>query len=153
VLWHFAAAFVLAAILYVGLFMTDQHLRTRRGPWEVTFHATPGEDPRLTINQHSLGVTNLQIEFPGAHSDPVDGMIQFHTPEQAVPMGRVKYEDLTYLPGVVTLEVFEHEIELLPRILYLNRQAHPWRSNTRIQLRPEDRPSPLGEPLPRKRRY
>jgi hypothetical protein len=153
VLWHFAAAFVLAALLYAGLFLTDQHLRTRRGPWEVRFHATPGEDPWLTINQPSLGLTNILIEFPGERSDPVDALVRFHTPEQTIPMGQVKYEDLTYLPGVVTLEVFEHEIELLPRVLYLNRQAQPWRSNARIQLRPEDRPPAMGEPLPRKGRY
>jgi hypothetical protein len=153
VLWHFAAAFLLAAILYAAGFFTDQHLRTRRGPWEVTFSAQPGEHPRLTIQQPALGVTNLHLEFPGAIADAAHGTVRFHAPEQPVPFGHVKYEDLTYLPGVVTLELFGHEVELLPRVLYLNRQAQPWRSDTTIELHPEDRPPTLDEPLPRKPRY
>jgi hypothetical protein len=153
VLWHFLAAFLLAAILYAGVFLTDQHLRTRRGPWEVTFTARPGESPQLTIHQPALGLAHVQIRFPGETVDPVDETVRFAVPEQPVPIGRVKYEDLTYLPGVVTLELFGHEIELLPRVLYLNRQAQPWRSEAILHLHPEDRPATLEEPLPKKRRY
>jgi hypothetical protein len=153
VLWHFLAAFLLAAIVYSVVFFVDYQLRTRRGPWEVTFTVQPGDTPRLTINQSALGLNNVHIEFPGETADTVQETVRFHSPEQPVPLGRVLYEDLTYLPGVVTLELFGHEIELLPRVLYLNRQAQPWRTNTTISLLPEDRLPSLDEPLPKKRRY
>lgn len=152
-LWHFGAAFLLAALVYAGVFLIDQHLRTRRGPWEVRFSAGPGSDPVLTIHQGALGLTNVRIWFPDEPSDPVDVTVRFDAPEQPVPLGRVKYEDLTYLPGVVTLELFGHEIELLPRVLYINRRAQPWRSDAEIHLRPTDRPDNLDEPRPKKRRY
>jgi hypothetical protein len=153
VLWHFLAAFLLAAIVYSSVFFIDHQLRTRRGPWEVTFTAQPGDPPRLTINQAGLGLSNVHIEFPGEVADTVQEKVRFHSPEQPVPLGRVVYEDLTYLPGVVTLELFGHEIELLPRVLYLNRQAQPWRSDVTIPLLPEDRLPILEEPRPKKRRY
>jgi hypothetical protein len=37
VLKHVAAALTLAIVIYAGGFAFDQHLRTRRGPWQVEF--------------------------------------------------------------------------------------------------------------------
>jgi hypothetical protein len=153
VLWHFAAAFVLAAILYASAFFTDHHLRTRRGPWQLTFAAQPDSPTRLTIHQPALGLTNIHIILHEEFDRAIQDTVHFHAPGQPVPIGHVKYEDLTYLPGVVTLELFGHEIELLPRVLYVNRQAQPWRSDTTLHLHPEDRLPSLEDPLPKKRRY
>jgi hypothetical protein len=48
-----------------------------------------------------------------------------------------------YLPGTVTLELFGHEIELLPRVLIIDRKEHPWKSGTTISLVvSEDNPPP-----------
>ena len=60
----------------------------------------------------------------------------------------VKYADLTYLPGVITLELFGHEIELLPRTLYVNRHAIPWTAGTNLTLHASDRPDAWPEPIP-----
>jgi hypothetical protein len=44
--------------------------------------------------------------------------------------------DTTFLPGTVTLEVFNHQVELLPRVLVIDRQEHPWLSESTITLHP-----------------
>ena len=79
------------------------------------------------------------------------GTVAFDVPQRSVPLGRVKFEDLTYLPGTVTLEMFGHEIELLPRTLYINRKPHPWKSNETIRLTTADKPPELPEPRPKKK--
>jgi hypothetical protein len=65
--------------------------------------------------------------------------VRFDEPQQQVPFGQWKFDDLMYLPGTVTLRFFGHEVELLPRILYLNRTEHPWQSGETIVLHPEDK--------------
>jgi len=79
--------------------------------------------------------------------------VVFDFPEKPVPFGKVKFEDLTYLPGTVTFYFFGHDVELLPRALYINRKARPWQSNETITLTPADKPASLPEPKvkPRKR--
>jgi hypothetical protein len=37
--------------------------------------------------------------------------------------------DATSLPGTVAFELFGHEIQLLPRVLTIDNQERPWRSN------------------------
>ena len=49
----------------------------------------------------------------------------------------------------VTFDFFGHEIELLPRTLYINRKAHPWISNEAITLSTADKPAALPEPKPK----
>jgi hypothetical protein len=39
-----------------------------------------------------------------------------------------------FLPGTVTLDCFGHEVELLPRVLVLNRRQVPWKSHTTNEL-------------------
>jgi hypothetical protein len=67
--------------------------------------------------------------------------VAFDIPEKPVPFGSVKFEDLTYLPGTVTLDLFGHEIELIPRTLFINREERPWQSNVVITLSPSDKRS------------
>ncbi len=51
-----------------------------------------------------------------------------------VPFGKCIFLDTTSLPGTVVLDLFGHEIELLPRALIIDRQERPWRSDTTIEL-------------------
>jgi hypothetical protein len=148
ILPHLVGALILALVLYVGGFWLDHHLRTRRGPWDVTFERAPDDTPTIVIQQHPLGIRDVRILFPGESTDAEATRIRFDAPELPAPWGRVKYADLTYLPGVITLELFGHEIELLPRTLYVNRHAIPWTSGTNLTLRASDRPDAWPEPLP-----
>jgi hypothetical protein len=121
----------LAALLfYAAGFGLNEHLRWRRGPWEVRFE--PGTEPRLIVNQPRLGISGVTLLFPGETAEGPATVVRFETPHQTIPFGSVKYDDLTYLPGVVTLDLFGHEIELLPRTLYVNREAIPWTNANRV---------------------
>ena len=137
---------LLAVIIYAAGFALDQHLRTRNGPWSVTFTTEPSGAPALLVNQRKLNVANLKIVFLGETVTNVHETVAFDFPQKPVPFGKVKFEDLTYLPGAVTLDCFGHEIELLPRTLYINRKAHPWISSGAIMLSPADKPVALPEP-------
>jgi len=137
---------LLALAIYVGGFSFDQYLRNRRGPWEVSFTAGSSAAPAIIVNQPKLNIANLKIVFQGESVTNSPGVVAFDVPGKPVPFGRVKFEDLTYLPGTVTLEVFGHEIELLPRTLYINRRSHPWTSNQTITLTAADKPVELPEP-------
>jgi hypothetical protein len=143
---HFIGAMVLAVVIYAGGFWLDQHLRTHRGPWEVEFTRTTNGTPMIVIRQDALGIKDVRLMFPGEPASDESRSIRFDVPERPLPWGRVKYEDLTYLPGVVTLEAFGHEIELLPRTLYVNRMAMGWGPGTNITLKPSDRPATLRDP-------
>ena len=141
ILRHAAVAMVIAVILYAGGYSLDQHLRIRRGPWQVTFSAESSNAPAITINQPALGISNLKIVFVGEVAGPTNGTVIFDVPEKPVPFGKVIFEDLTYLPGTVTLDAFGHEIELIPRTLFVNRQERGWPSGTNIVLSPADKRS------------
>ena len=137
---------LLAVAIYAGGFALDQHLRTRRGPWEVTFLSEPSGAPAIIVNHPKLNITNLKIVFLGETATNVHRAAVFDFPQKPVPFGKVKFEDLTYLPGTVTFDFFGHEIELLPRTLYINRKAHPWISNESIALSTAEKPVTLQEP-------
>jgi hypothetical protein len=42
--------------------------------------------------------------------------------------------DTTFLPGTLVFELFGHEIQLLPRVLTIDKKEQPWRSNETIAL-------------------
>jgi hypothetical protein len=149
---HLVAAFLLAALLYAAGFAFDQHLRTRRGPWGGTFTREPSGNPALVIHQPRLGIRDVKIVFAGESASHRVQTVAFVRPGQTLPFGRVKFDDLTVLAGTVAIESAGHEIELLPRTLYLNRQSRPWQNGAAITLKPEDKLPVLSEPEPARRR-
>jgi len=44
--------------------------------------------------------------------------------------------DTTFQPGTVVFTNFGHEIQLLPRVLTIDKVERPWQSGTTIDLRP-----------------
>src|SRR5438128_9192391 len=142
---------LLALAIYISGFKLDQHLRTRHGPWQVEFTTGADGEPVLLVNQPKLHIASLKIVFAGERATNAPGSVIFDFPQKPVPFGRVKFEDLTYLPGTVTFDLFGHEIELIPRTLYINRKPHPWQSNTTITLSVADKPATLPEPDLKKR--
>jgi hypothetical protein len=148
---HIFGALLLAVAIYAGGFAFDQHLRTRRGPWRVEFTREPSGDPAIIVNQPKLNITNLKIVFAGETLTNSTATVLFDVPQKPVPFGKVKFEDLTYLPGTVTFDLFGHEIELIPRTLYINRKPRAWKSGETITLSTADKPASLPEPKPKKR--
>ena len=137
VLKHFLFAFLLAAVIYAAFYLGIEHRRTRKGPWQVTFTSSNGV-PLLLISQPKLALTNAQILFlnePTPTNNP--GTMTFGEPQLVpydVPFGRCVFMDTTFLPGTVTFQLFGHEIELLPRVLIIDHEEHPWVSGSTITL-------------------
>lgn len=146
----FAFPALLALVGYLSLYWTDSFLRSRRGPWEVTFGTNAAGTPTLTLSQPALHLAGVEIRFPGesagATAEPLPATIRFDHPKAAVPFGTTAFDDLMYLPGTVVLHCFGHEVQMLPGRLYLNRSAVPWENGSVHELRPEDRLPTLDPP-------
>lgn len=151
---HLAIGFLMALAIYAAFFSFDQRIRHRKGPWEVAFHTNLTGYAAITINQPALGITNVQVVFQ-SESATNQGRVLFRQPQQSVPFGKVKFEDLTYLPGSVAFDFFGHEVELLPRTLYLNKKEHPWKSDSVFKLEPGEKlpPEASFDPRKKKRRF
>ncbi len=136
---QFLIAFVLALAGYAFFYSAIEHRRVRRGPWEVTFSNASGL-PAILINQPNLRITNVQIRFSGELPAPQPTTsFRFDQPRPVpydVLFGTCIFMDTTFLPGTVTFQLFGHEIELLPRVLIVDRQDLPWRSDATFVLQP-----------------
>jgi hypothetical protein len=136
---HFVVALLLAVGCYALFYPSIEHRRTRKGPWEVTFARTNGNVPLLIIDQPKLAITNVQVMFVDEVAEPrlTNTHMVFAEPKTVpfvVPFGTCVFMDTTFLPGTVTFQLFDHEIELLPRVLVTDRQEQFWVSNYQIRL-------------------
>jgi len=141
---QFLYAFVIALIGYAGFFSCDKYLREKNGPWRITFTTDSSGVPGIIIQEPRLNILNVKIVFPGARTALTNfsAVVVFDNPLKTIPFGKFIFHDLMYLPGTVTLELFGHEIELLPRVLIIDRKEHAWKSGTTISLAvSEDNPS------------
>jgi hypothetical protein len=147
---HLLIGFGLALLVYATFFSCDQYLRLRRGPWEVRFTTNQFGSAQIEISQANLAIHST-IVFEGERATN-SGTVQFDRPERTVPFGKTKFEDLTYLPGSVVLDLFAHEVELLPRTLYLNKKERPWVRDQVITLRANEKLPPEMDYDRRKRK-
>lgn len=134
-----AILFVAVLALYLGAFYGIEHLRSRKGPWEVTFATNRDGRPVVAVSQRHHGIARFDLVFPEENPPTTNlpATITFNEPQKTpfeAPFGRVIYEDLTFKPGAVTFDLFGHEIELLPRTLIVNRREHPWQSEATLTL-------------------
>lgn len=148
----FAIPAALALLGYVAFYACDARLRSRHGPWEVTFATNSHGTPLVRIHQPGLGIDGVEVEFAGAvlsNTPPTTALpttVRFDAPGRSIPFGRTAFDDLMYLPGTVVLHCFGHEVQMVPRRLYLNRRGTDWESGVRFELRPEDRLPSLDPP-------
>lgn len=128
--------FVCVAVLYWCVFQGIEYFRRHKGPWRVEFVTDQRGQPELVINHPSLSVTNVRIVFAGAQvlSSNSSAEVVFDRPLRALPFGTRLHEDLISMPGVQTLELFGNEVELLPRVMKINRREVPWKSNMTVSL-------------------
>src|SRR5437867_5605575 len=132
--------FVVVLGLYLAIFYTIEYGNRRRGPWEVEFISDDSGNPSIVIYQPKLNISSVEIVFTGetASRTNLSQKVLFERPLTTLPgqmpLGEVIYEDLRSLPGVVTFNFFGHEIELLPRVLVVNKKEIPWKSETVIEL-------------------
>ena len=147
--------FALVLAFYLASFYGVEYLRHRKGPWVMRFDRATDGTPIVEISQPHLGINGTRIVFRGEVYTNAAETVSFALPEptRPVPFGRVIYEDLTFLPGVVTLDLFGHEIELVPRTLVVNRLGLAWETGMEIFLTPTNKPATPPQPpsaLPKK---
>jgi hypothetical protein len=139
ILKHAAFAFLIALLGYVLFYSCDARLRTRKGPWRVSFEASTNGEPLLIIDEPALNI-HTQVLLAGEKATNTPGVVEFKDPRfLQVPFGRVRFHDLTYLPGTVTLDVYGHEVELLPRTLVLNTKEVGWTNDITYVLSPTNK--------------
>jgi hypothetical protein len=106
----------------------------------VTFRVDQQGIPGIGISQPRLGIRDVTIVVRGTNHAvlPEPATVRFDQPSKGdtIPFGRVRFLDTTFLPGTVTLDLFGHEIELLPRTLIVDKQERPWRSGEHFAIGP-----------------
>ncbi len=157
--WRFLGGlFALTLVLYFAGFYGVEYLRDRKGPWTVNFDTAAADGPTMIVHQPALGIGGFRVVFgdasadgltsgevlfdkPGLNAQPMDT-----TPESSqelkqrafrVPFGECIYQDLMFLPGVVTMNLLGDEIELMPRTLVIDKKEIPWTTpGSRITVAP-----------------
>ena len=146
-----ALLFPVVLVAYLATFYGCERWRAHNGPWEVTFTTNALGQPVMRAAQTSLHLSNVQIAFAGESFTNAPETVRFDRVLRPVPFGKVIFEDLTALPGVITLDLFGHEIELLPRVLIVNKKEVSWQSGLSLVLSPTNKPAiPPKPPKPRK---
>ena len=137
-LWQLVRVFVVALVVYAVVFGWIEHRRVVKGPWVVSF-APGNESPVIFLNQSALGIRDVRIIFREAtaqtNSVQVIEFSQARAVPFDVPLGQCVFQDTTFLPGTVTFEMFGHQIQLMPRVLTIDKAERPWRSGEVIELR------------------
>lgn len=137
---HFIFAFVIAVILYAVCYTAIERRRMRNGPWRVTF-TNSYSAPALIINEPKLGISNVMVTFPVEKTAATNVTMVFDQPQQVpfdVPFGQCVFMDTTFQPGTIVFKTFGHEIQLLPRVLTIDKKEIAWESERSISVH-EDR--------------
>jgi hypothetical protein len=136
ILKHLGLALLMAVVFYVAGFSWMEHLRLGKGPWEVTFRADAAGRPSLWIVQTNLGIGEaVWFSPPAAGVSNLCRVVRFVQGTTELPFGEMIYQDPTFLPGTVTMRLFGHRIELLPRVLSIDKKEYPWRAGSQIEAR------------------
>ena len=131
------AVFVVALAVYIFAYSAIEHRRTRNGPWQVAFTNDAAGSPALLINQPKLAITNVQIIFPDEPMPSNTAPLDLAQPQPVpfdVPFGKCLFMDTTFLPGTIVFDFFGHEIQLIPRVLTIDKIERPWKSGGIISL-------------------
>jgi len=133
---HLAISAAIAVVFYVAAFSWIEHRRTAKGPWEAVFRADAGGTPTVLISETNLNISET-IVFPGqtVHPGNFSRTIVFGTTPPELPFGELIFEDPTFLPGTVTMRLFGHQVELLPRVLTVDKKEHPWQAGGVLEVR------------------
>ena len=137
-LWRGVLWFTAILIGYAVLFAWIGHRRVVKGPWLVTF-ATESGVPQILVKQPTLGIHDVRIVFADERATTnLTQTLEFSKSREVpfdVPFGQCVFLDPLFLPGTVVLDLFGHEIQLLPRVLTIDKSERPWRSGEQIELR------------------
>ena len=132
-------------LAYLAVFNAIEWARQRKGGWRVLFLTDGAGRPRVEIDQPALKLSaRLHFADETVNLTNLSEQVVFDRPRKPVPFGKVIYEDLTFLPGVVTFDFFGHEVELLPRVLIVNKAEVGWSASMKLAStnKPANPPKP-----------
>jgi hypothetical protein len=125
--------FALAAVFYAAAFWGIEHLRVVQGPWEIAFLSDAGGRPALQITQRTLHISEKLVFADDKLARPnLAEWIKFSQPATNLPFGEMLMQDALFLPGTVTMRVFGHQVEVLPRTLIVDRAERGWQAGAEI---------------------
>jgi hypothetical protein len=132
------AVFVAALVGYLAVFYFIEHQRRKDGPWQATFTSVDGL-PTIIVNHPKSERTNISISFVGATitATNLPQTVAFEHGRPApfeLPFGKCVFIDAIYMPGTAVCEMFGHQIQLMPRVLTIDKVERPWRSGEKILL-------------------
>jgi len=133
---HLAVAAVLAAVFYCATFSWIEHRRVAKGPWEIAFISDGAGRPSLRITQRALEISE-SLSFPDDQvaRRNLTELVKFREAATNLPFGEMLMQDPLYLPGTITMRLFGHRIEVLPRTLVVDQQEHPWKAGEELVIR------------------
>jgi len=139
---HLLAAFLLSLALYVVSYWLIESRRVADTPWLVSFQTDPSGRPELEIRQESMHLGPVRIRID--HTNPAPSVqrqeVVFDQPKAvpfAVPLGQCIFQDPTFLPGTVVLEISGVKIQMLPRALTVGTNEFRWSTNNLLVAPPE----------------
>ncbi len=138
------ATFGLAVLFYVLAYSWMARKQSSKGPWRVNFTTNTAGVPRLVIEQQSLGISNVTVQFAGEQLTPtnITGVVSFLRPKQPTPFGFVAYDDLMFQPGAIALDCFGHLVEMVPSGLGVNGVRFGWTNDALYSPSPTNKLSP-----------
>ena len=133
---HLAAAAVLAAVFYCAAFWWIEHRRVAKGPWEIVFRSDAAGRPSLRISQPALKISE-GLSFPDDQvaRPNLAELVKFSEAATNLPFGEMLLQDPLYLPGTITMRLFGHLVEVLPRTLVVDQQEHAWKAGAELVIR------------------
>jgi len=136
---HLLIGFVSALGLYAVMFWFIESRRTAQTPWMAWFEVDAAGHAKLEINQQSMGIGPVEIRFLAATTNAMLTRTQvvFLNPKpvpRPMPTGRCLFEDLTFLPGTVALNIAGTGIQMLPRALTVGTNEFSWQQARSIEV-------------------
>jgi len=134
---HLLAAFLLALGLYIFSYWFIESRRVADGPWRVTFQTNASGQTELIVRQDSLGLgpVHIRIEIASPNPPSTPHELVFDTARPVpfeVPGGQCLFQDPTFLPGTVALEISGIQLQMLPRVLTIGTNEFPWKPDVTI---------------------
>jgi hypothetical protein len=150
---HLLIAFLLALALYVVGYWFIESRRIVQTPWRVSFEPAGPDHIEVVVRQETLGLGPVRIRVATTNSTlPVPAPeVAFNTPKPVpfpVPGGQCVFQDTTFLPGTVVLEIAGVAIQMLPRALTIGTNEFAWSTNRLIVVPAAGLPEVIAAPAP-----
>ena len=139
---HLLIGFVIALGIYITFFWFIEGRRAAQTPWIVWYEVDANGRAKLEISQKTLGLGPVEIRFAAATTNNTLARTQvtFLNPKpvpRSMPVGRCLFEDLTFLPGTVALNIANTDIQMLPRALTMGTNEFSWQKARIIEVQPD----------------